>query len=265
MLYHRIVGEKSAKDPLYLIHTTPLDGTYFEESLLKINLPFQIVIPDLPGHGQSQDVNEEDLAFNHMAEQIDQLREKLGHEQIYLLGHGVGGFVAQEYAIKFENHLKGLILLNTSPNTKYREMMAWNIREQYSKVTIQALEQYRGQTDDKSLRARFTQSLSTYFYPSDTEAAKELMDHAHRIGTDAYVYISREVIPNIGYRQQLRNLSIPVLVIACTNDVWPDSSAQLFRNDIIHANYAEFDTGHFPMIEAKDKFWQEITKFIETN
>ena len=47
-------------------------------------------------------------------EEVEQVRRALGlnHENFYLLGHSWGGILAMEYALKYQQHLKGLIISN---------------------------------------------------------------------------------------------------------------------------------------------------------
>lgn len=48
------------------------------------------------------------------------LQEHLGHTEIFLCGHGYGGFLAQEYALRYGQSLAGLILCATAPALDYR-------------------------------------------------------------------------------------------------------------------------------------------------
>jgi proline iminopeptidase len=47
-------------------------------------------------------------------EEVEQVRQALGldHENFYLLGHSWGGILAIEYALKYQGHLKGLVISN---------------------------------------------------------------------------------------------------------------------------------------------------------
>ena len=46
-------------------------------------------------------------------EEVEQVRKALKLEDFYLYGHSWGGMLAIEYALEYQNHLKGLILSNT--------------------------------------------------------------------------------------------------------------------------------------------------------
>ncbi|RKH66466.1 alpha/beta fold hydrolase [Corallococcus llansteffanensis] len=48
---------------------------------------------------------------------VESVRAALGVDQVVLLGHSHGGFVAQGYALTHPAHLRGLILYDTSPVT----------------------------------------------------------------------------------------------------------------------------------------------------
>lgn len=58
-------------------------------------------------------------------EQVEEVRQALGLQNFYLLGHSWGGMLAELYARKYQQHLKGLILSNVpgyyfSPDEKTR-------------------------------------------------------------------------------------------------------------------------------------------------
>lgn len=262
VLDYEVLGEENGLSPLLVIHTTPLDRSYLHNSLKMVPIRGQIILIDLPSHGLSADIPEEYLDFEHMAEYIDKLRIKLNTDKISILGHGIGGIVALFYLINHEKHLDHLILVNTAGDNRYRRTMAWNIREKYSKVTIQALDEYYGKTDDKSVKVRFTQALATYFNPIDHEKANDLLDNCSRIATDTYVYISRAVLPDYNVRELIRNTSRPTLIIVSRDDVWPPESSTLLRNDLPHAKFQEFDGGHFVMLEHPDEFWARVFNFL---
>src|SRR5450432_4015462 len=45
-------------------------------------------------------------------EEVEQVRKGLGIDSFFLLGHSWGGILAMEYAHKYQQHLKGLIISN---------------------------------------------------------------------------------------------------------------------------------------------------------
>ena len=68
---------------------------------------------DQPGYGKSPIVEPYDL--EHVCAALALLIEKLGDEPVVLVGHSMGGFVAQETCVRYPKLVKALALCFTSP------------------------------------------------------------------------------------------------------------------------------------------------------
>jgi proline-specific peptidase len=257
--YQQIDGDLE-RPTIFCLHTTPLDSSYLIESLTNVKLVNPMLVIDLPGHGQSTD--EDGLTFEHMADRVEEVRKALSLDKIIMYGHGIGGFVAQHYGVKYQKHLAALIISNSAPNAKYREFMAWNIRDRFTKMTRQAIEDYFGKIDDQSIRMRFTRSLAVHFQPTDHEIAKKIMDECHRIASETYVHLSQNEIPKHDLREQLRKIKIKTLIMSNKEDVWPTNASLLIKNDINHATLIVQEGGHFHMLENPIEYWQSINEWV---
>src|SRR5688572_17731859 len=67
---------------------------------------------DQPGYGESETVEPYDL--EQVASSLKRLIEALGGEPVVLVGHGMGGLIAQEAYARFPHLVKGLVLALTS-------------------------------------------------------------------------------------------------------------------------------------------------------
>ncbi|RBQ03402.1 alpha/beta hydrolase [Pedobacter miscanthi] len=70
-----------------------------------------MVYLDQRGSGHSQ--NAKDYSLNRVVQDVEELRLKLGVKKIYLLSHSFGGVLAINYALKYPEHLSGMIMANT--------------------------------------------------------------------------------------------------------------------------------------------------------
>jgi proline iminopeptidase len=66
---------------------------------------------DQRGSGHSQ--NAKNYSLERVVQDIEELRLKLGLEKVYLLSHSFGGVLAINYALKYPEHLTGIIMANT--------------------------------------------------------------------------------------------------------------------------------------------------------
>ena len=80
---------------------------------------YRVVVFDARGSGQS----EGNGTFSHeqWAADIDGLREWIGAEQIIMAGGSYGGFMAMEYAIRYPDRVRALVLRDTSPDNSHEE------------------------------------------------------------------------------------------------------------------------------------------------
>jgi 3-oxoadipate enol-lactonase len=112
----RIAEAGEGQRPLLLVHGftgAKEDFTPWLDELA--DLGWHAVAPDLRGHGQSsKPVAESAYSFEVMADDVLRLAGALGWDTFVLLGHSMGGMVAQFVARNTPDQLAGLILMDTT-------------------------------------------------------------------------------------------------------------------------------------------------------
>jgi proline iminopeptidase len=86
-------------------------------------------------------------------EEVEQVRKALGltKDNFFLYGHSWGGILALEYALKYQQHLKGLIISNMMASTPaYNEYAHEVLMPQMDQAALKKIEQLEaeGKTDD---------------------------------------------------------------------------------------------------------------------
>lgn len=74
---------------------------------------FRVIAPDIPGHGQS-DTIDETHTMELMAQHINALLFELNIRNITLVGHSMGGYVMLAFAQLFPEKLKNMVLFHSS-------------------------------------------------------------------------------------------------------------------------------------------------------
>jgi proline iminopeptidase len=94
---------------------------------------FQIIYYDQLGSHYSDQPEDISLwTVERFCDEIEQVRQALGLENFYLYGQSWGGLLAIEYALKYQNHLKGLILSNITGSVASYETYLNELRNQLS-------------------------------------------------------------------------------------------------------------------------------------
>ncbi|MFC6253947.1 proline iminopeptidase-family hydrolase [Secundilactobacillus hailunensis] len=121
-LFTRTVG--TGKVNLLCVHGGP-GGTHeefenFAEHLkahhVRVSMYDQLgsFYSDQPDFNQPE--NRKYLTIDYYLSELEEVRKKLGLDQFYLLGHSWGGLLAQEYALHYPQHLKGLVIMSMIDN-----------------------------------------------------------------------------------------------------------------------------------------------------
>ncbi|MFX0020984.1 MAG: alpha/beta fold hydrolase [Candidatus Hermodarchaeota archaeon] len=101
--------------PLVFIHGwlgTSLEWRY---QLFHFNFKNHIILLDLPGFGKSDKPNE-DYSIEFFTNQLLDFVRLLGYKEIILVGHSLGGLIAQNIAFNTPNLVKKLILISSTSN-----------------------------------------------------------------------------------------------------------------------------------------------------
>lgn len=110
-LHHKVVGHHNQH--LYILHG--LLGTADNWHLLsrKYAEYFTVILPDLRNHGHSPHSRE--FSYELMVQDLLELINDVGSENIYILGHSMGGKVAMQLALNFPELVSKLIVADMRP------------------------------------------------------------------------------------------------------------------------------------------------------
>ena len=107
-----------------------LDHTQFRPWLDTLGDRVQLIYYDQLGQGRStRPLSYDEISIDTWAQEADALRASLGYDKIILFGYSFGGFIAQEYALRYGDHLDGLILCDTAPALDYPEIIMNNAQQ----------------------------------------------------------------------------------------------------------------------------------------
>jgi proline iminopeptidase len=140
----------SGKIKVLLLHGGPgVTHEYlecFEDFLPAAGVEFYYY--DQLGSHYSDQPNDPNLwTVERFREELEQVRAALGLENFYLYGQSWGGMLGIEYALKYQQHLKGLILSNMTASIPSYVSYVNELRKKLPAATLAILDKYEAKKD----------------------------------------------------------------------------------------------------------------------
>lgn len=104
---------KGDGEVLLFLHGVGGAGASWAPQLSYFAKEFQAAAWDMPGYGKSIPLN--GMAFPSLAEALLALLDARDWDRVHLVGHSMGGMIAQEFAATHQDRVRSLVLFATSP------------------------------------------------------------------------------------------------------------------------------------------------------
>jgi 3-oxoadipate enol-lactonase len=210
---------------------------------------------DQPGYGHSATVEPYDL--EQICEALRRLIESLGGEPLILVGHSMGGFIAQEAYARFPQLIKALVLCFTSAafgggGEFARQFVAARIGpldqgKTMADVAAEVMPAMRGSKSD----------------PEGLALAQRIM-----CGIDPATYRNAvKMLTAFDRREALSSIAVPTLLVAGTDDkTAPSSVMERMAQKIPQAQYILLEgCGHLGPMDQPQAFNQALEQFLRAH
>jgi proline iminopeptidase len=270
-IYYRMIG---SGDPIIIIHGGPvLDHSYLLPQMDKLAENHQLIYYDQRACGRSSvEVDTMSMNLEGFVEDIELLRMALNLEDVTILGHSWGGFLAMNYAIMYPEHLKSLILSNSMPASTddwQAENQELSSRTSGEDVQLRSeIIQSEAMKNDPSSAIKKIMLLS--FKPQFKNI--ELLDSLRLfIPTDymnrskMFSYLGPDLASYDLYNG-LTSLKSPTLIIYGDYEPAVHLSGQKLADAISNSTLSIIENaGHFPYIEQPKQYFKAIETFLSTS
>jgi abhydrolase domain-containing protein 6 len=130
---HDIVYLEGGKGPtILMLHGITADSGNWTRFARHFTDKYHVVIPDLPGFGDSSRIQSASYSIPAQSERVHQLMQALGVQQFHLVGNSMGGYIGAYYAAHYPQQVLTLGLFDAagvdSPNktTFMKELLNGN-------------------------------------------------------------------------------------------------------------------------------------------
>ena len=110
-LYYYAAGTRGAGEPVVLLHGFPTSGHLWSDVVPLLPAGHRVVVVDLLGYGRSDHPLAHSVSVDAHADRIVQFFDELRIDRACVVGHGLGGGVAQSLAVRHAARVSKLCLV----------------------------------------------------------------------------------------------------------------------------------------------------------
>lgn len=240
--------------PVILIHG--LDGNLAAFYSLKRELRkhYRVIVYDVRGHGKSTHPMSYNL--NDHIKDLTMLMQRLGIKSAHLLGHDMGGIIAQAFTAKYKEKVRSLTIISSKSE---------DIVHGFTKLMIEHQDKVAGFNKSEALLILFP-----YIYKKSDVAMKWFQRqrlYSKQDDEDSAV-ASRALLDTENQSNTVTyDINVPTMIVDGRYDpIIINKENQQFENQFKNINYVLFnDSGHAPHIEEEEKFLTLYLNFVEKN
>lgn len=224
---------------------------------------YRLISYDQRGNNDSESLPP--YSHEQFVEDLESLRQQLGLEKMVILGGSYGGFIALEYALKYQQHLHGVILRDTKAASKYEDgakTRAINSGLPMDEALLDKLFAGQLESDEEFSRAfGMIQPLYNVNYDPVAGAAR-LAQIPFRYQTHNWAFSRNQ--PQYDLTASLNQIRVPVLVTVGRHDwITPLEASQEIASLIPNSQLQIFEhSGHSPQLEETALFLQVVRQFL---
>ena len=214
----------------------------------------------------------------HYVEEVEQVRKalNLNKDNFYLLGQSWGGILAMEYALKYQDNIKGLIVSNmvaSAPEyTKYANEVLG------PKMDPEVLKQIRDMEANSDFdNPKYAELLENHYYtkhvlrmPVD-KWPKSINLMFQHLNPGIYVYMQGHsefgmtgdaTLKTWDVSDRLKEITCPTLMLGALHDTMDPEYMKWMATEVKNGRSVTTNGSHLSQFDDPDTYFSEMVKFI---
>lgn len=239
----------------------------------------EIIYYDQMGCGNSQDPKDSSLFdLARYVDEVEQVRKalNLNKENFYLLGHSWGGILAMEYALKYQDNLKGVIISNMMSDAveygKYADEVLAKQMDPAILNEVRALEAKKDYGNPK-----YMELLQNHFYTQHVlrlplaEWPEPVNRSFAKMNQGLYVTMQGPSefgiagkLATWSVKNQLNQIKVPALVVGAAHDTMDPNHMKWMAETLPNGTYLFCPNGsHMSMYDDQETYFKGLIHFMK--
>ena len=246
--------------PLLLIHGIPVWGYLWKDCIAMLAEQFQLIVPDLVGYGYSDQRDCFDRSIKVQSRIVSQLLTQLNIQNLFVVGHDIGGAVAQRFVVDHADRVLKWVLIDSVLFDSWPAdpmVRLGNPKQHYT-------------TKGDELAKKFIERLPAGFHHRDKASLEMLEGWMTPYMTDEgkLSLIRNAAALNTNHTMELiadlKQLTQPLMLLWGAKDQFqPLSTAERFKAEFPATELRIIpDSDHFLPLEKPDEVAQNLIEFL---
>ncbi len=213
-------------------------------------------------------------------DEVEQVRKALGlnKDNFYLLGSSWGGILAMEYALKYQENLKGLIVSNMMASVpEYNKYAVEVLGPQLDPEVLKEIRDFEAKEDYAN--PRYIELIFNHYYPEHVlhMPLDQWPDPVNRAfakmanglyvtmqGPSEFGIVGNAKLKNWDISKELPRISAPTLMIGGAHDTMDPKYMEWMSTQVQNGQYLHCPNGaHFAMYDDQETYFNGLIKFIK--
>ncbi|MFT6857291.1 MAG: proline iminopeptidase [Cyclobacteriaceae bacterium] len=217
--------------------------------------------------------------IEHFVEEVEQVRQALNldKDNFYLLGQSWGGMLAMEYALKYQQNLKGLIVSNMMASAiEYEKYAKEVLGPKMPPVIFKEIVELEAKEDFSN--PRYTEIVTEHYYtqhvlhlPLDQWPESINRAFAH-LNPNIYIYMQgysefgmtkNATLKGWDISGRLKELTVPTLMIGGKYDTMDPDYMEWMSTEVINGSSLTTNGSHLSQYDDPETYFRGLIKFIK--
>jgi len=241
-------------DVIVFLHGIGGNAEYWQPQLSFFGKHFQAVAWNMPGYGDSPPLSE--MNFPDLAASLASLLDTFSAEKIHLVGHSLGGMVAQEFLLQQAKRVSSLTLYASS-SAFGKADGEW--QQNFIRQRLKPLDEGGGMeaVASRMVDSLFGENPAPHLVEKATESITQCPPEVYRAALKCLLGFDR--------REALSLIQTPTLLICGDQDsLAPPKMMQKMAAKIVDSHFKCLTgAGHLASLEQTEKFNELLFEFIK--
>jgi uncharacterized protein (TIGR00369 family) len=247
---------------IVLLHGIPSSSYLWRDLIGPLSATFDVLAPDLLGYGDSDKRLDADLSIAAQARYVVAFMETLGVHQAAVIGHDIGGGVAQLLAVDEPQRVARLILIDSAVDNNWPVPVIARLKEPVWDQIMVNIDMRKG------LREGLETGMATPGRVTDEVVDEWTRPFQDLGGRRAYLRAARALNNRdlVARSKHIEEIETPTLILWGANDTFLEPRwAEVLQRKLRNSTVEIVDPGgHFLPLDRPDAVVEGITRFLTT-